>query len=457
MIVIGTLHIVYLVMTLIIITALLFKKEIVLPSIVGIFLMGLLFSGNPIHGVQILYNALVVAGTEFLGIIVVIALVVSMSRTLATIGSDELMIRPLKNAIKSNQLAFFVVGAVMLVASWFIWPSPAVALVGAILLPFALKAGLPAIWAAVAMNIFGHGIGLSSDYFIQGAPAITAKAAGVSTVEIMKASIPLWLVMSVVTITVAFMMFRHELKTNPQTAIEDMAHPELKEGVRITTFSVVMAVITPLAFVIDVVLMILFNIVGGDATALVGGTAILIMTTILIGKGEIKDSLDEITDRFKEGFIFAIKIFAPVIVIAGFFFLGSGEIAAKILGEGAPNILNDYGLYLAGIIPMSKIPIAVIQTLIGMVTGLDGSGFSGLPLVGSLAQTFSVASGANVATLAALGQIVTIWVGGGTIIPWGVIPVAAICNVKAADLARKNLIPVLCGIGATLLVSFFLI
>ena len=454
---IGTLHIAYLVMTLLIIIALLFKKEIVLPSVIGIFLMGLLFSGNPIKAVQVLYNALVVSGSEFLGIIVVIALVVSMSKTMATIGADELMIRPLKNAIKSNQVAFFVIGAVMLIASWFIWPSPAVALVGAMLLPFALKAGLPAIWAAVSMNIFGHGLGLSGDFFIQGAPSITAKAAGVTTLDVMKASLPLWLVMSLVTIAVSFVMFRRDLKANPQTVIEDLVVADADNKVKITAFSYVMAVITPLAFVIDVVLMVLFKIVGGDATALVGGTAVLIMTTILIGKGDLMDSLDEITDKFKEGFIFAMKIFAPVIVIAGFFFLGSGSLAAKIMGEGAPDILTDLGMFLAGIIPMSKIPVAIIQTLIGVITGLDGSGFSGLPLIGSLAQTFSVATGANVATLAALGQIVTIWVGGGTIIPWGVIPVAAICNVKASDLARKNLIPVLSGIAATLVVSFFLI
>jgi len=93
---IGTLHLVYLGMTLLIITALLFKKEIVLPSVVGIFLMGLFFTGHPIKAIQILYNALVVAGGEFLGVIVVIALVVSMTKTLATIGADELMIRPLK-------------------------------------------------------------------------------------------------------------------------------------------------------------------------------------------------------------------------------------------------------------------------------------------------------------------------------------------------------------------------
>ena len=84
----------------------------------------------------------------------------------------------------------------------------------------------------------------------------------------------------------------------------------------------------------------------------------------------------------------------------------------------------------------------------GVITGLDGSGFSGLPLVGSIAGTFSASTGFDTAVLAALGQITTVWVGGGTVIPWGVVPVAAICGISPAELARKNLIPVIAGIIA---------
>ena len=36
----------------------------------------------------------------------------------------------------------------MLLLSWFFWPTPAVALVGAVFLPVALNAGLPAIGVA---------------------------------------------------------------------------------------------------------------------------------------------------------------------------------------------------------------------------------------------------------------------------------------------------------------------
>ncbi|MCK9907356.1 hypothetical protein MXD63_46080, partial [Frankia sp. Cpl3] len=80
-----------------------------------------------------------------------------------------------------------------------------------------------------------------------------------------------------------------------------------------------------------------------------------------------------------------------------------------------------------------------------IITGLDGSGFSGITLAGSIAQLFGHVLGSGIATLTALGQIAAIWVGGGTIIPWALIPAAAICGVDAFELARRNLYPVAIG------------
>jgi hypothetical protein len=173
--------------------------------------------------------------------------------------------------------------------------------------------------------------------------------------------------------------------------------------------------------------------------------------------GDFLGNLDAIADYIREGFQFALKIFAPVVVIAAFFFLGNGEIAAKVFGEGSPDILSDVSFALTKAVSIGKIPAVSIETLVAVITGMDGSGFSGLPIVGSIAHTFGAQAGYNVASLAALGQVVTVWVGGGTIIPWGVIPVAAICDVPAADLARKNLIPVCCGMAAAAIVTVFLI
>ena len=91
------------------------------------------------------------------------------------------------------------------------------------------------------------------------------------------------------------------------------------------------------------------------------------------------------------------------------------------------------------------------------MTGLDGSGFSGLPLTGSLARTFGTAVNASIPVLASLGQITAIFVGGGTIVPWGLIPVAAICGVEPMELARKNLPPVILGFLATFAAACFLL
>jgi hypothetical protein len=433
-----------------------FRKDTVLPCILGLFIIGTMYSKSIVKGVQAVFNALITSGNEFWGIILVISLVIAMSRALRDIGADELMMQPIKKFMINPTIAFFSLGFIMLFFSWFIWPSPAVALVGAIMLPAAIKAGLTPIWAAVSMNIFGHGIALSSDFFIQGAPAITSKAAGITdSMTLSKAALPLWLTMSVVTVITSFIMMKRDnkliVKSTPPVAETVPDKPKPGPGVYLVS------VVTPLVFILDIFVMYQYKLKGGDATALVGGTAVLIMCFVAIVQHKGVDCLEKITDYIREGFMFGIKIFAPVIVIGAFFFLGSEEMAKKILGPEARGLLSDLGLYLADHIALSKFPVAMIQMVIGVITGLDGSGFSGLPLVGSLANTFSMAVDVNKEVLAALGQITTIWVGGGTIIPWGLIPVAAICNVNPLELAKKNLIPVMMGFGAMFIVALFLL
>jgi hypothetical protein len=434
------------------------KKDIVIPCIIGIFAMGFLYSGNIIFAVQTIYNTIIYAGNEFWGIIVIISLVVSMSKALQEIGADVLIMSPIKKLMVNSTWAFFSIGVTMMIISWLVWPSPAVALVGAVLLPAAVGAGLPIIWAAVAMNLFGHGLALSSDFFIQGAPAITAKAANIGVSEMMRASLPLWLTMSVVTITVAFIMLRKDMKKvafiENNVFIITPSNDNTKKPTKLIKF---ISIVTPMAFLADILAMWRLDLRGGDATALVGGTAILIMLLITVTNFEFNEALDKVVDYLKDGFGFGIKIFAPVIIIGGFFFLGNEGIAKNVLGENATGLLNDISIFISQNISMSKISVIIAQSSVAVITGLDGSGFSGLPIVGSLAYTFSNVINISKEGLAALGQIITVWVGGGTIIPWAVIPVAAICGVNAADLARKNLIPVLCGIGATILVAIIIL
>ena len=448
----GILHYIYIAMVLVIIITMALKKDTVLPCIIGLFMIGLASSGSVVKAIQIIFNALIASGKEFWSIIAIISLVVAMSKALRDIGADELMMSPIKKLMVSKNIAFWGLGLVMTTVSFIVWPSPAVALVGAIMVPAALRVGLPAVWAAVAMNLFGHGIALSGDYFIQGAPAITAKAAGFENASpVISASIPLWLTMSVVTVGTAFFMMRREMKALPEIAATLEVTSNITPKASFSTTFV--AIATPLAFLFDAFLMFKYELRGGDATALVGGTAVIIMSVIAIIEHNSSCCFEKVTDYIRDGFMFGIKIFAPVIVIGAFFFLGSEGIAKEILGPSATGLLTDIGIYLADKAPLSEIPVILMQTLIGGITGLDGSGFSGLPLVGSLAQTFSGAVNISKEGLAALGQLSAVWVGGGTIIPWGVIPVAAICGVEPTELVRKNIIPVMAGFTATIIVA----
>lgn len=454
MVTLTSLHIAYIVITVAVLAALLLKKEIVLPCALGILIIGYLYKGSLIGAVQTLNNAIIHSCIELLSIIVVIALVVAMSHAMIAVGADQMLMRPVGRIIRTRNTAFWAIGLAMLIVSWLIWPSPAVALIGALLLPVASRVGLPAIWAAVAMNLFGHGAGLSSDFFIQGAPDITATAAGVDTVTVMRASLPLWAVMCITTFAVAFFLMHRDLKQNPSLATVELH--DFSRTIERPRLAIAIAVLIPAALLFDVGLMVRFGITGGDATALVAGTALILMSVTTIADHGVRNALEITTDHLRDGFIFAIKIFAPVIVIAGFFFLGSESFAQTVLGPDARGLLSDIGLWLAEHVPLSRASIAVLETAVGAITGLDGSGFSGLPLCGSLAQTFAATGSVDVATLAALGQISTVWVGGGTIIPWGCVPVAAICGIKAADLAKKNLIPVVCGLAATTITAIIL-
>lgn len=456
----NSLHYIYFAIVILIIGVMVARRDTVLPCIIGLFVIGLTATSSIVGAVQVMFNALMAAGGEFLGLIVVISLVVAMSKAMADTGTDYLVMRPAAKIMVNRNIAFFSMGIAMMVVSWFVWPSPAVALIGALLLPVAVRAGLPVIGAAIAMNIFGHGIGLSSDWIIQGAPGITASAAGLpDATAVTYPGAPLYIVMAVVTVAVAFIMLQRDLKKNAASynkelasATKDMENKDRK----FSTVSYIFAILIPLVFVADVVAMLMLDLKGGDATALIGGTALAI--TAALAMAEFKgDSLEKVTDYVRDGFLFGIKIFAPVIVIGAFFFLGSEGTAKAILGPEATGLLSDLGNYLAQNAPLSKAPVAFITLIIGAITGLDGSGFSGLPLVGSLAQTFGTAVDGNVGVIAALGQISSVWVGGGTIIPWGLIPVAAICGVEPMELARRNFIPVVIGFFVTTIVAIFLI
>jgi hypothetical protein len=221
-------------------------------------------------------------------------------------------------------------------------------------------------------------------------------------------------------------------------------------------FKKLMIPLMGLLFLLDLVAMLAFKIRGGDATALLGGTVALIMVILGIGVYG-SEGLSKLTDHGRAGFTFGVKIFAPVFFIASFFFMGSPGTAKAIFGEGARGLLFDLGQALGNAVPLSRIPVAIVQSAVGAITGLDGSGFSGLPLTGALAQALGGPTHLDLATLAALGQFFAIVVGGGTVIPWALIPAAAISGTDPVEVARRNLVPTLLGSVAVIVVAVFLL
>ena len=461
------LHYAYLIGVIAILAVMVRRRDTPAVCIAFLFILGVIGLGSVAGGIMTVFNAVLYAAREFMEVIATIALVTALSKCLKDLGSDYLMMVPMSRVMKTPSLTWWILGLTMFLFSLFLWPSPSVALVGAIMLPFAVKAGLNPLAAAMAMNLFGHGFALSYDFVIQGAPGVSAGAAGVSSADILTQAAPVFWVMGIATVVSAFLLNRRTMGIQSVVPAgprlfgggEGADSGELPSGgdggvsgtgglsrqpAPSRKAAMTLAILTPLAFLADILMMFAFNLKGGDATSLVSGTAALVMCAgaALGFKGRF---LEKVTDYVTDGFLFAIRIFAPVIIIGAFFFLGGSGITTIMGEQFQSGIMNDWAVWLAHNAPLNKYMAALIQMVVGALTGLDGSGFSGLPLTGSLARTFGLAVGASVPVLASLGQITAIFVGGGTIVPWGLIPVAAICDVSPLELARKNLLPVLIG------------
>lgn len=444
-ILITPLHILYLIGVLVILGVMILRKDTPAVCIAFLFLLGTVGLGSMAGGVQVVFRAILYAAVQFMEIIATIALVTALSGCLSDLGSDRLLMAPMAGIMKTPALTWWILGFSMLLFSLFLWPSPSVALVGAIMLPFTVKAGLNPLFAAMAMNLFGHGVALSYDLVIQGAPAISAGAAGIETSAVLSEGKYLFWIMGGVTVLSAFLLNRKQISASAVPT-----DPQGREGAVPASFSPaarILAVLTPLAFLADILFMVLFHLSGSEATSIVSGTAVILMC-VGAAAGFGKQCLEKITSYLTDGFLFAVRIFAPVIVIGAFFFLG-GEGISSIMGiPETSGIMTDWAVWLSRHVPLNRYAAAALELAVGALTGLDGSGFSGLPLTGSLAATFGSATGASVPILASLGQIAAIFVGGGTIVPWGLIPVAAICGVSPLKLARANLLPVFLGFAA---------
>ncbi len=74
-----------------------------------------------------------------------------------------------------------------------------------------------------------------------------------------------------------------------------------------------------------------------------------------------------------------------------------------------------------------------------------------------LAQALGGAAKLDVATLGALGQYFAVAVGGGCVIPWALIPAAAVTGTDPIEVARRNLFPSIMGFIGVVIVAIFML
>ena len=457
-------HWVYALFIILVLITMALRRETPIVCLIGSFLLSWVITGSLVNAIQAVFNSITVAASELLGIVVIISIIVAMAKMLEETGLAEMMFLPIQGMLKSAGVAFWVMGFVILIAAWIIWPSPAIALVGALLLPAAIKAGLSPINAAMAISMFGYGCALTTDFIIQGAPGITAKAANIAVGDVMWKSLPMVIVWAAIALPLSYRSVRRDIQANASKPIE-WAPLEITPAVKEERekwvnarpgFKKFALPVIAILFILDIILMLALKLRGGDATALLGGTVGIIMVFVALGAYG-KEGFEKVSEHTRAGFMFGVRIFAPVFLIASFFFMGSPGTAKAIFGEGAKGLLFDLGQALANTVPLSRVPIAIIQAVVGGITGLDGSGFSGLPLVGTLAQALGGPTKLDIATLGALGQFFAVAVGGGTIIPWAVIPAAAITGTDPVEIARRNLWPTLAGFVGVVIVAIFIL
>ncbi|WP_027795160.1 hypothetical protein [Paraburkholderia acidipaludis] len=503
-------HWVYLCGVAAVIIALVLRANVVAPAILATFATALAATGHVSTSIEAVFFAPLTAARELFNIFLVISLMTALLNALKRINADVRMVQPFRSVMVNGHVGFFVLALVSYVLSLFFWPTPSVPLIAGILLPAAIYSGVPPLGAAMCIGIAGLGTALSSDYILKVAPGISARAAAVAMPDVADKALLLSLITGGVALLIAYGLIRKQIGT------PDVEHLERWEATQVTATSVIaggpqhrarvrrgtpqhatpglggqsagaasassappsardlltpaqewwskcFAVLTPLAFLGIVVYMVLPHLIAGmqgasgnAAAALVGGVAGLLLLAVVVAR-DYRAVCKNVAEHITEGFVFSFRAMSSVLPIAGFFFIGVASTAAPILslkaGVPAPGLLAD--LVRAGevYIPHNTVFASYGIMLAGMITGIDGSGFAGLPLTGALSGALGRALGVDVSTLAAVGQMGSVWTG-KTLTAWSALAaVASFARVPVLQVVRCLLIPVVAGLLISTLVA----
>jgi hypothetical protein len=533
-------HWIFLVGVVVILAAMIMRKNIVVPAVVATFLTALVYTGSLATGLSSVFNASLVAATSLFSIFLIIAMVTAMLRSLEGLGADRRMVAPFRKVMRNGHLAFWTLVIVTYFISLFFWPTPAVPLIGAVLVPVAIRAGLRPLAAGFTVAIAGQGMALSSDYVIRVAPGLSATAAGADPNVVADRAFVMSLIVGGIALAIGYAMEVKKMRQPSDQWLDDWEgtadrralvadaeevidqdprggvgsgtgptspggggtaagerelvgvgaghvsapvrpEPEARivghgmalrgtpaggpvpaEAHTITPVekpfaSKFFAVFVPVAYLALIIYLVVASVSdavpdlqGGDAAALVGGIALLTTFGAAFARNRAT-FMETSAEHIVDGLVFAFKAMGVVLPIAGFFFIGNGEFAGQIMSLGedatAPSFLYDLVVSGQNQLPASGMVTAFGILLVGLIAGLEGSGFSGLPLTGSLAGSLAEGAGVSSPTLAAIGQMGNIWSGGGTLVAWSsLLAVAGFVRVPAVELARRCFLPVMAGL-----------
>jgi hypothetical protein len=534
-------HWIFLAGVVVILAAMIMRKNIVVPAVVATFLTALVYTGSLATGLSSVFNASLTAATSLFNIFLIIAMVTAMLRALEGLGADRRMVAPFRKVMRNGHLAFWTLVIVTYFISLFFWPTPAVPLIGAVLIPVAIRAGLRPLAAGFTVAIAGQGMALSSDYVIRVAPGLSAKAASADPTVVADRAFVLSLIVGGIALAIGYAMEVRKMRAPSDEWLNDWdsaadrtaltadaeeiidedplaggspvgggggtagpttsggggsgerelvgagARTSVSQPVEPTIVghgmalrgtpagepvpaaahtitpvekplaSKIFAIFVPVAYAALIAYLIIAavsdsvpDLKGGDAAALVGGIAMLTMFGAAFARNR-HNFMETAAEHIVDGLVFAFKAMGVVLPIAGFFFLGNGDFSGQImsLGEGVkgPAFLYDIVVAGQGHLPTSGIVTAFGILIVGMIAGLEGSGFSGLPLTGSLAGSLAHGAGVSSPTLAAIGQMGNIWSGGGTLVAWSsLLAVAGFARVPVVELARRCFLPVVAGL-----------
>src|SRR5690625_3218087 len=300
-------HWLYGLITLVIIGTMVFRKGVVLPTLFGTFLVALVYQGNLVDGFTAIFQANLVAAQELFNIFLIITFMLALLNSLKDLGADRQMIQPIQKMMTNGHVSFFVLVSVTYVISLFFWPTPAVPLICALLVPAAVRAGLPVMTAAVAIAIAGQGMALSSDYIVQVAPSLSATAAGVDTIAVADKALVLSIISGGVAIMMAYLIYRKNIRSRDdernEIEVENMQSASTTDKKQVTKnldkWGRIFAVLVPLTLLGVVIYMVYEKLIsgrmsgleGGDGAAFVGGVAVilLLLSTIAFGKRHAMD------------------------------------------------------------------------------------------------------------------------------------------------------------------------